>query len=178
MKRILSIFCCVLVILFGGLMSCAPLSQTPSRQIKLGLALINPVGAKGLTYSDESIGINFGFDQYKIDFNLTNKTDRSMKLNWNEASFVTTSGRNERIMHSGTIKLFKDSPQSPSVIAPNSILSDFVIPSCNWPSDMRHILPLFSENDIYSGAQFGILLPLEIKNEVKEYNFIFRFVER
>lgn len=65
-----------------------------------------------------------------VQFAITNRTDRSIKIIWDEASFVGVDGKVSKVMHIGTKFADRERPQAPSVIPSHQTLEDGA-----WPND-------------------------------------------
>lgn len=160
-------------------------------------SLLEPTPSDALVYSDEFIDIAFSFDVLKdrltkIDpdlinrqfgFIIQNKTDTTIKINWDELSWIYPDGNSARVVHSGTKFAKTTDTQVPSVIPPSAKVSDFLIPADDiWYSDSTderfsgwNVKWLFKGKDInWDGKEFRVYFPLEIKGSKKEYLFKFK----
>lgn len=156
-------------------------------------------GQEKYNFEDEMIKIAWIPTPHEFLFILTNKTDHSIKIVWDEASYVDISGESHRVMHSGVKYIDRDSAQPPSIVVRRGTFSDLVMPTdyIGGPPYYLHI-PLFpiynamSDYDPnypkyykdsreefiiktkdYIGKTVQILLPLQIEDVVNEYIFIF-----
>ena len=125
-------------------------------------------------------------------FDLTNKTNHSIKIIWDEARYVDENGNSKRVMHSGVKYTDRNNPQPPTTVARSATVSDLVFPTENvdsvgglytaWGEE-----PLFptsstsgSSEDLlakakkYVGKSVKILLPLQIEETVNQYIFVFK----
>jgi hypothetical protein len=153
----------------------------PATYHKYDVSMVKPVEAPKPVYMDENITAMFFLQDSQIAFDITNKTENSIRINWDEASYVSPTGQSQRVIHSGIRLMDRNAPQAPTLIAPNAKISDIIIPSENiyyvsgqyggWREN--DLLP-GDDKTIYKGLEFGILLPLEIKCSKKEYNFRFK----
>lgn len=176
-KRLVNLISFLLVVAL--LSSCSLLITIP--HYKWDISLQQPIPSDTLVYSDEFIKINFTVGEKQISFDMQNKTDKGMKINWDEISYISPTGMSMRIIHGGVRLIDRNAPQAPTIVPPNSRISDFIIPSENiyyvsgeyggWrESDL-----FYNENKaIYEGKEFSVYMPLEIKSERKEYTFTFR----
>lgn len=124
----------------------------------------------------------------RMSFVLTNKTDHSIKIVWDEAAFVDTNGMSRRVMHSGVKYIDRNNPQPPSVVVRRGAITDDIIPSDNVVSSEyggwseEPLLPKFgidaqalkTKAEKYSGKTYQVLLPLEIEGIINEYIFTFK----
>ncbi len=153
-------------------------------------------GVERYYFEDNLVQILWLVTTYKADFLLTNRTDHSIKIIWDEAAFIDLSGASHRVLHSGVRYLDKGSPQARSVVAKGASLSDVVIPAdyVEWGYSRWVNKPLVSpatrsvqatadpertrtglarEARQRIGQQMRILLPIEIEGIVNEYTFTF-----
>lgn len=142
-------------------------------------------------YEDEMIKISWLYQSEQFSFTLTNKTDHSIKIIWDDAVYVNGNGLSGRVMHIGTKYVDRNNSQPSTVIVKRGTVKDVVIPTANvrsyagyygssWITDP--ILPnvATSESDLYNisqknlGKKLQILLPFQIEDVVNEYMFTFR----
>jgi hypothetical protein len=112
---------------------------------------------------------------------MLNKTDRGIKINWDEVSYISPTGEAMRVIHKGIRFIDRNTPQPPTIVPPNSRISDIIVPSehiyfvsgkyGSWVT-----MDLFYDFDKtkYEGKEFSVYMPMEIKGERKEYTFTFR----
>ncbi|MBM3236228.1 hypothetical protein FJZ31_08005 [Candidatus Poribacteria bacterium] len=141
-------------------------------------------------FEDEMVQIAWIPIASRISFVLTNKTDYSIKIVWDEAAFVDTNGMSHRVMHSGVKYIDRNNPQPPSVIVRRGAITDDIIPSDNvyyasgdfggWreepllPNSGTDARALKTKAEKYSGKTYQVLLPLEIEGIINEYIFTFK----
>jgi len=95
-----------------------------------------------VTWQDDKIRAEFQISDTEIDFRITNKTDTSTKLIWDEVSLVQF-GKTQRVMHVGVKYVDRNSSQPASVIPPGSVLEDMVLPSDNVYTAKAPMAPTF-----------------------------------
>lgn len=111
-----------------------------------------------------------------ISFTITNKTDHSIRIIWDEAVYVDVSGGSHKVMHAGVKYMDRYNAQLPSVVVRKGWLSDIILPVDNvyyvdsggWKES-----PLLPNVEKYIGKTIQVLLPLEIEGIVHEYIFVF-----
>ncbi|MDD5132594.1 MAG: hypothetical protein PHH44_08050 [bacterium] len=147
-----------------------------------GIKIESPVKAETAAYSDEDIDINFLVDDRSINFDLKNKTQNGIKLNYDEISYISPGGASLRVVSSNIRFADRFAPQAPVVVPPGLSISETIIPAQNIffrARDMAYygwdVLPLFpNDSKTYLGKGFGLYIPMEIKGVKKE--FMFKFV--
>lgn len=155
-------------------------------------------GAPGLnaevsenTYSDDIIAITLGFGTNAISLELSNLASNSLKVLWDEASYIDQFGSAHRVIHTGTKLVDRDKAQVPSVVPKNSRITDEVVPSdcIEWQSGSKYssggwkyspIAQMYSyqtEEEARRAAKelepVQLLLPIETAGQRYEYTFKF-----
>lgn len=135
-----------------------------------------PVDSEKLMYEDDEIGVVFKLELTGINFILMNKSNRAIKVIWDDVSF-TKNGVAKKAMHKGVKFIDGEKAQVPSTVPSGTILEEFVMMSENAKyingrdGGMWLGLPIFTVPE--KEAEFGLLLPIEVNGEVREYFFIF-----
>ena len=151
--------------------------------------------ANKYSFEDELVKVVWFPPGDVLPFTLTNKTTHSIKLIWDEASYVDEYGVNHRVVHAGTRYVDRSKAQPPSVIARGATLTDLVYPSdyTYWEAKGRGLWgagkpigwvekPLFPTSiynaeelaEAHRGKTFQVLFPLEVEGVVNEYIFLFK----
>lgn len=144
-------------------------------------------------YEDDFIEIVWyvGFTQF--NFELKNKTTHSMKINWDDISFVDINGKTGRVMHAGVKYTERNNSQPSSTIPRGASLSDLLMPTDNvyfvsgqyggWQE--KNLLPSFYKTQEalntgapgYVGKKMTILMPIIIESVQNDYTFVFNVDE-
>jgi len=156
------------------------------------ISLEDPIQSETLEFTDSLISIKFEIRKKEIGFNIKNKSNRAIKINWDEIVYISPSGAAHRVIHSGIRYIDRDKPQAPSVIPPNAYFSDIIVPSDNIyylevprtgivDLDLKNLkLEGWRVHDLIYPAQdlkgktFKVYMPLEIDGEKKNYTFTFK----
>ena len=144
-------------------------------------------------YEDDYIEIVWYVGLTQFNFELKNKTTHSMKINWDDISFVDIDGRAGRVMHAGVKYTERNNSQPSSTIPRGASLSDLLMPTENvyyvsgqyggWRE--KNLLPSFYNSQEalnagapkYVGKQMTILMPIIIENVQNDYTFVFNVDE-
>lgn len=145
------------------------------------------------TYEDAIIKINWQYSVSQIGFDLTNKSEQTIKLIWDEAAYISTENVTERIFHKGIKYIDRENSQPPSSIYKNTTLSDLVSPTSythfvsgqygGWVSSP--LIPtmaagMFSKKVEYKpellGKTLRVVLPLKMEDKTLEYVFVFKTI--
>lgn len=128
-------------------------------------------------YEDNYIDIHFFIRSHDISFDLYNNSPHSLRLLWDEASYVDTYGSTSKIMHNGIKYSEREKAQSPSTIIRGACLSDVAIPTCNvYYSDVLkewNIWPMYPTTPTDKLYNICLMLPIQIKGVTNEYLFVF-----
>lgn len=144
-------------------------------------------GEKSLTSSDDKISKFLYVDNIlsiiifaspsQFNFELKNISDNSLKVIWDEAVIVGIDGNTSKVMHKGTKYSARNESQPPSTIIKGSILEDLAAPSDkvsyneyikDWINES-----MFPKKPELQGKQLTLMLPIQIKDVVNEYIFVF-----
>ncbi len=144
------------------------------------------------TYEDSILKITWQYAVTQIGFDLTNKTNETLKLIWDDAAFISTKNESGRVFHKGIKYTDRENPQSPTSIYKSTTLSDLVAPTSyvyyvsgqygGWRSSP--IIPVvagaFSKKVEYKpellGKTIRVVLPLKLEDKTLEYMFVFKTV--
>ncbi|MDN3676274.1 hypothetical protein QWY90_03000 [Flavobacterium paronense] len=145
------------------------------------------------TYEDAIIKINWQYAVSQIGFDLTNKSEKTIKLIWDEAAYISIENVTERIFHKGIKYIDRENSQTPSSIYKNSTLSDLISPTSytrfvsgqygGWVSSP--LIPtmsagMFSKKVEYKPELLGktvrVVLPLKMEEKTLEYVFVFKTI--
>lgn len=151
------------------------------------ITTIEEEGIQKYFFEDEMVKILWLPTASDINFTLTNKTNHSIKIIWDEAAFVDEEGHSHRIIHSGVKFIDKNNPQPPSVIVRNATISDLILSADNihyaegWRKEPIFQTKVFDTTQsieqkakTYIGKTYQVLLPLEIEGVTNEYIFTFQ----
>ena len=140
---------------------------------------IHEEGVTKYSYVDNVIDILIFGDGEQFSFVLKNVSDNSIKVVWNEAVFVGMSGSTSKVMHSGIKYSQREGDQPASVIIRGAKLEDIAAPTeLIYYSDL---LKKWTSKSMYpskSGldGQVSLMLPIQIKETINEYIFVFDVV--
>ena len=161
-------------------------AKTKERYGEQKISKINENGIDKYTFEDEMVKIIWLPTAQNVNFELTNKTNHSIKIIWDETVFVDPKRASHKVMHSGVKYIDRNNSQPPSVIVKNGSISDVLIPTdgvmflgsswiespifLNQGTDQAQ-LKVSAES--YIGNIIQVLLPLQIEGVINEYLFSF-----
>lgn len=135
------------------------------------------------TYEDDLIKINWNIEVQYLRFNITNKTNSSFKILWDDMSYIDHLNASKRIIHSDVKFIEKNNPQTPTIVAKKSSFENLIIPSDNiyyltggygkWQERALFV----GDNKQFYGKTVKVLFPISIDNVTKEYIFEFQIQE-
>ena len=139
-------------------------------------------------YEDDFIKIFWYVSSEQFNFEITNKSDYTMKLNWDDMSYVDEYGKTNRVMHSGVKYIDRNNSQPASVLPKNASLSDILLPTENvyyysgslYSSGWRekNLFPEYKSTEEAQaspalGKTVRIIFPIIIQDVTNEYIFEF-----
>ncbi|MDR3598513.1 hypothetical protein [Clostridium sp.] len=148
-------------------------------------------------FEDDLVKVLWSVSVSNVSFSIQNKTDHSIKIPWDEASFIDANGSSHRVMHIGVKYVDRQQPQAPSIIARKASIEDLVFPTdyVTWEDGQWEEQTFFPRADYHSdyskgtyptfdsfnfatksniGKSIQILLPLQIEEVVNDYIFTFK----
>lgn len=151
----------------------------------------------GLIFMDSLLSIKWNPTAKGFNFNLINVSTSSLKIIWDDATFVGFDGNNSKVMHQGVKFIDRNNAMTPTTIIAGSSLSDVVTPTNNvyWVDgtyskygstpgrwEVRDIYITSASDSLllqeyvnsYSKSNMKILLPIEYKDTTYEYVFVFQ----
>ncbi|MFR9542635.1 MAG: hypothetical protein SNH27_11325 [Rikenellaceae bacterium] len=146
-------------------------------------------GKTNYKYEDDYIDISWFVGSSQFSFVLKNKSDYSIKIPWDDVTYINTAGSVGRVMHSGVKYTDRNASQPASVIPNGASLSDIVQPTDNvyyvsgsyggWRTSNLFNFSIDKNNVAtsatpYIGKTVKILLPVLIEDVRNEYVFEFR----
>lgn len=129
------------------------------------------------SYVDNVIDIIIFGTSKQFDFVLKNVSNNSIKIVWNEAVFVNFDGSSSKIMHVGTKYSQREADQPATTIIKGAKVEDLAAPNCNvrysdilkeWVTDS-----MYPTEPALSPGELRLMLPIQIKDVVNEYIFVF-----
>jgi hypothetical protein len=141
-------------------------------------------------YEDPIIKIDWDYASSQIGFELTNKSDQTMKILWDDAAYISMSNESGRVFHKGVKYIDRENSQPPTSVYKNTTLSDLISPTSytryvpgqygGWTSSA--LIPVtqgvMSNKIEYKeeliGQTMRVVLPIKMGEDVLEYIFSFR----
>lgn len=140
-------------------------------------------------YEDDYIDIIWYVGLKEFNFTLKNKSNHTIKLNWDDISYVDYKGSVGRVMHSGVKYIDRNNSQPASTIPRGASITDVLIPTDNiyyvsgkyggWNEKFLIPCSYSSKEDFaaganaYVGSTMKILMPIMIENVQNDYTFEF-----
>lgn len=140
-------------------------------------------------YEDDYIYIVWYVGAKQFNFDLTNKSGHTLKINWDDISYVDYKGQTGRVMHSGVKYTERNNCQPASTVPKGANLSDLLLPTENvyyvsgqyggWRE--KYLIPCVysdaatrdAQASAYIGKTLTIMMPIMIENVQNDYTFTF-----
>lgn len=138
-------------------------------------------------YTDKYIDIIWWYSTTQFKFELTNRSAYTIKINWDDITYVDYTGNISRIMHKGVKYVDCEKNQGSINIPKDGRLNDIIVPTSNvyfnQKFEQQPLIPCYyktqqaMENDIINktwiGKKVHILFPFEIEGTKNDYTFEF-----
>lgn len=137
-------------------------------------------------YEDDFIEIAWLVLPTKFHFTLKNKTGHTIKINWDDISYVDINGQTSKVMHSGIKYTDRNQSQASTTVPKEASITDVLIPTNNvffngsWqeslliPSIYKSEEAYKTEAPSYVGKNMKIMMPIMIENIQNDYSFEFK----
>ena len=132
-------------------------------------------------YEDDYINIVWFVGYKQFDFSLTNKTDHTIKINWDDISYVDMNSNVGRMLHPAVKYTDRNNSQPATSIPRKASVTDILLPTDNvyWASGQyggwreTPLIPYTYSNGGAEGKTMTILMPIMIENVQNDYTFEF-----
>lgn len=146
-------------------------------------------GINKYRYEDDYIDIVWYVGLKQFNFTLKNKSGHTLKINWDDVSYVDVKGQVGRVMHSGVKYADRNSSQPATTVPKGACISDILLPTDNvyyasgqyggWRE--TYLVPCVyktpeafnSEAPTLVGKTMTIMMPIMIENVQNDYTFTF-----
>lgn len=171
MKNIFTFFLAILC--FGLCISCVQQNRFPTREEALAINrnYINSfnVDLSKSTFSDKSVDVSFkpivGNYMYKsFDLTIKNKTNKDIKLIWDETFFIENGSTNGKFMFAGVRYVNRDDSKTPDIILANSTFTKEVYPNAKV---LQNVIGGGWGHAKIEDGEYGAYVTLQIGNQKK-----------
>ena len=149
----------------------------------------NEEGISKYRYEDDYIDIVWFVGSKQFNFTLKNKSGHTLKINWDDISYVDTKGQVGRVMHAGVKYTDRNNSQPATTVPKGANISDILLPTENvyfvsgqyggWRES--YLIPCVykTPEDFNSGASslvgktMTVMMPIMIENVQNDYTFTF-----
>ena len=149
----------------------------------------NEEGVSKYRYEDDYIDIVWFVGSKQFNFTLKNKSGHTLKINWDDISYVDTKGQVGRVMHAGVKYTDRNNSQPATTVPKGASISDILLPTENvyfvsgqyggWREN--YLIPCVykTSEDFNSGASslvgktMTVMMPIMIENVQNDYTFTF-----
>lgn len=146
-------------------------------------------GINKYRYEDDYIDIVWYVGLKQFNFTLKNKSGHTLKINWDDVSYVDVKGQVGRVMHSGVKYTDRNSSQPATTVPKNASISDLLLPTENvyyvsgqyggWRES--YLVPCVyktpeafnAEAPTLVGKTMTVMMPIMIENVQNDYTFTF-----
>lgn len=150
-------------------------------------------GVSKYRYEDDYIDIVWFVGSKQFNFTLKNKSGHSLKINWDDISYVDTKGQVGRVMHSGVKYTDRNASQPSTTVPKGASITDILLPTDNvyyvsgqyggWRES--YLIPcVYQTQEAFNtsapemvGKTMTIMMPIMIENVQNDYSFTFNIDE-
>ena len=146
-------------------------------------------GISKYRFEDDYIDIIWTVGSKQFNFNLRNKSGHTLKINWDDISYVDINGQVGRVMHAGVKYADRNSSQPASTVPKGASISDLLLPTENvyyvsgqyggWKESYLFPRVYNTQEEFKAGAPklvgktMTIMMPIIIENVQNDYTFTF-----
>ena len=146
-------------------------------------------GVSKYRYEDDYIDIVWYVGTKQFNFTLKNKSGHTLKINWDDISYVDINGQVGRVMHSGVKYADRNSSQPATTVPKGANISDILLPTDNvyyvsgqyggWREKLLIPSIYQSQEDLNAnasnlvGKSMTVMMPILIENVQNDYTFTF-----
>ena len=137
---------------------------------------IRPADEEGYLYEDDMLSVMVVPSGGVFAMEVENRTDHSIRLIWDDASYVGPDGYASGVVSGETTWMDIGGPQPSQVVPARARLSVRAMPTRNLNRSERQVIGFFpgatSCADV-EGVEARLVMPFEIEGAVNEYTFQF-----
>ncbi|MBQ8190393.1 MAG: hypothetical protein IJZ45_01320 [Bacteroidaceae bacterium] len=138
-------------------------------------------GVSKFSYKDNIIDLLIFANDSHFNLVMQNISESSIKIIWDDAVFVNFDGSTEKVMHKGIKYSEKNSSQPATTIIKNAKWEDTVVPThlvyyrekTDFEEGGWDTYSMYPEEKGLEPGQIKLMLPIQIKDVINEYIFIF-----
>lgn len=146
-------------------------------------------GVSKYRYEDDYIDIVWYVGLKQFNFTLKNKSGHTLKINWDDVSYVDLNGQVGRVMHSGVKYTDRNSSQPATTVPKGASITDILLPTDNvyyisgqyggW--NEKYLVPcVYNTPEAFNegaptlvGKTMTVMMPIMIENVQNDYTFTF-----
>jgi hypothetical protein len=136
----------------------------------------------GVTYEDELVAVVVAPIASAFGLLVTNKTDHSLQLLWDEMSYVNIDGFASGVSSGETRLMDVGKSVGPTVVPARAKVSLVAVPNAlinreagAGEAKLREFYWYVDDYDDLEGRQVELLIPIRVESTVNEYTFAFTF---
>lgn len=165
--------------------------QTEERFGAAELAEFTVDDSTAFVFEDGLLRITWDVESSRLLFVLENKTDRPIRIIWDDVIFVDLNGAPHKVMHRDIRYAVRGAPMTPTTIDPGETREDYVLAihlayqesDATWREEpfltpyRRMTIEELEPARANIGRTFAVVLSLEFEGETNEYVFTFRVTD-
>lgn len=167
-------------VVVGASDSVGALPGSPGALYRYRFRQIDP-GSDRFTYQDRDINFYFKPSPDAIFFNIENRQDRPIEIEWDRSQIVDAFGKSDKVAHASTKWTDRFATQPNTIIPGLQRYGDYVFPMnylidpAGSPDQLHR--PVFAEDSSapqYADRTVTVTLSMRIEGQSRPYSFTFR----
>ncbi|HVN47494.1 MAG TPA: hypothetical protein VMU30_01605 [Bacteroidota bacterium] len=185
-KKLLLVLGAGCVLFLSGCATTSSFTPGSGNKYQYGYSLIYPVHTDNLLFRDDSVIIQFKFDEAAIRFQLQNISRSTIHVVWNKVS-LHKNGRYVSVRHADNLYTDHVDTAASVLLPPLGYMRDLVMPRNSIAFDGKE----WVEDDLFpttdnrnpalrtrimhsAGQQIGLVMPIAFGSTMKNYEFDFQ----
>jgi hypothetical protein len=163
----------------GGEYASGSIPGSPDAKYYYRFRMTEPAG-EGFTYQDRELSFYFRPTPFALHFQVENRTDRVLWIDWERSEFLSPLGVRGKIAHEGTQWTARFTPQTSTQLPPLQRLADYTFPmdylvDPGASAEQMH-RKLLSEGEAaihLVNREWGVDLVFKLEEQYRTYRFRF-----
>ena len=151
------------------------------------------VNAKDFKFEDKNLIFTYTPISYgsTIPVKIHNKSDKAIKIIWDEITFINQLGQSEKVAHEGVRLLDRNTSTPPSVVPPQAKIEDSITPTSKieWSgSGWNYSVICGDDGEMFNGMMhkdeqclnqtFGLFITYEIEGKKNSFTVKYKLSKR
>lgn len=127
------------------------------------------------SFEDSNIKMSLTVKFNRIEFDLLNKTNNTIKILWSDVIFIDIDNKSRRVIHNGIRPVDVSGSQIPSLVIKKTSINDSIVPENN--NSYESLIPYTLPKEQILGKNFKISFPIQLQGKQIEYLLTFAIAD-